>query len=446
MVKMPQKYLLGMIAVLLCSVIMNVFAKTAYRKMPGSPQCLKTVVRDTLKNNPDSLRAKENIKVAEQALARARGDFLPLISFRYATGQEKTDSYSKFESGAESEIDNNLNRREASLVMSESVFSGFSTYNLVKERKQELKTRRYGAMSVREVLSLQAAAAYLEVLRAKAIYALVLNNIVVHRETLQKVSVKFRTGAGRKTEMDLARGRLSQANSNLFIGRRAIKDAIAAFLKVVGYRPRRLKKVIKLPKTPRSLGQAKEIALTRNPVLKVSKSQFLAADKALRVAKSLRYPRVNIEVSRSTNYNLDGTEGRSRDWQGMLVFNYIVFNGGKDEASIKQAAHQRMSELYQQNTTKREVMEDVDNAWNDLQADRNRLSELKAHVVSSRAVLYGYKKQFELGRRSLLDVLNTEDELFRARASYVNGVYAIKSDTYRLLAAMGVLAAYFKMA
>jgi adhesin transport system outer membrane protein len=399
-------------------------------------QTLNYIVKYTLQQNPNILKSQAQLNAAQAATDVARGGYFPRIDARAAVGSGIYDTPYYEEHNAK------LDEAEAGLYVVQPIFSGLSTYNLVKQRQANTKSAGFNESYTKERLSLAAIQVYLEVLRSYSLKILALDNVKIHKRALRRVRLRYHGGGGHKTDVDLAKGRTARSQSTLHTIEAIHKNARAAFLQVVGLESQRLK-IPFLPKVPKTLTAAKKITLTRHPALLAAKERINAAAAAVNVNKSRFLPTIDIEASANSTHNTNGFPGRNRDFRALVVARYNFLNGGSDRAAISQAKQLYIAAMHNYQDIRRRAIENVTQTWDQLIADRKKLRELYSHVKSSHDVLYGYKKQFEMGRRTLLDVLNMENELFNSKVQLLNGKYAVKEDSYVLLADMGVLAKKF---
>ena len=164
-----------------------------------------------------------------------------------------------------------------------------------------------------------------------------------------------------------------------------------------------------------------------------------AAEAQVRETKSGFYPALDLVFSQSWNKNLDGLEGPNKDYSAMLRLRYNLFNGGADLARKRQAAYVLDETRDQANRTRRQVVESVRLSWNAYRALNDQMGWLKQHADSSLKTRDAYDKQFGIGQRTLLDLLDSENELFQARSAYVRAQYDRLFAEYRILAGTGDL-------
>jgi adhesin transport system outer membrane protein len=161
------------------------------------------------------------------------------------------------------------------------------------------------------------------------------------------------------------------------------------------------------------------------------------------LARSFWSPRVEVEASYSNNFNLDGVPGPNRDRMIMLLMKWNLFRGGFDFYRLKETAYQIDEATEISRNTMRQVENAVRVAHNAYATARERLPQLERYVKSSDVTRAAYQQQFSIGQRTLLDLLNAENEYLTARTTHATGRYIELSSYYRMLNAMGLLLSSF---
>jgi len=398
---------------------------------------LQSVIQHTLQYNPSVLRVLANKAAVHANYRGALSGFMPRAFIRYSTGKQKTENRFNL---AE---DITLRRTEQTLGLTIPIFSGFSTYNLIKQRSAEYRVAGFNEESIQERVVQRTVLAYLEVLRIGQIYNITQTNIRAHQKILAKVRLKYQGGAGRKTEVELAMARLAQrlVSFRAVIGAKERTDT--NFKQLTGFYPVELMEPEFLTKLPSSLATAIALASKTNPRLLESKAAMEASASAVAASKGLLLPRVNLEITKNRTENADGIIRVNHDSKAMLVVNYNLFNGGADIAQIDNALARRRAASQAYIEGQRAINAEVANAWSALQTDRQQLKQRKKYANAIEKVLLGYEKQFSLGRRSLLNLLDIENERYNAKITLINEQYSVKYDSYRLIASIGTLVNYF---
>ena len=219
------------------------------------------------------------------------------------------------------------------------------------------------------------------------------------------------------------------------------KNGVAEFYRVVGEYPQSLVVPLAVDGVPGTLEQALELALSNNPGLKAVEAELEASIAGRKQAKGSFYPRFDLEVGATRNDDLDGSEGANDDESAVVRMTYNIYRGGADRARLNEAEAREFAVREGVRSSKRAVEEDVTLIWNELQDILIRLEYLDAHVRSTKEVLSVYREQLSLGKRTLLDLLDVQNELLRAQIAKVSGEYIALLARYRVLASTGQLLA-----
>lgn len=396
---------------------------------------LQDAVNQTLTSHPDILSAQEEQGAAKSDVSQAKGGWLPSFDVEAGIGHENTNNPA---TRATSGGDVNFTRQESNFVIRQLLFDGGNVSNQVREAKANYKTRVFQVSETEQLLGFQAAEAYLNVLRARELVTIAQFDVKAHEDLFQKVQKRLKAGAGRKSELQLADSRLALSMSELDRELGGLHDANDTYIKLVGSAPPKQLSMPKPPKNmPHSLQQAQQLAMQINPTVKATDMQIAANQAAKGVAKSTFLPTFTLDVSQSYNNNLDGVKGYNNEKLEMVRMTYNVFNGGSDKAAVDAATYRVAAAQHDSATTRRDTNENVALSWNNLQANLNRIPPLQTHVTQSYNVWQAYEKQFQLGQRTLFDLLNAQSEYYDARAALTDAEYSVRVARYRLLAAIG---------
>jgi adhesin transport system outer membrane protein len=218
-------------------------------------------------------------------------------------------------------------------------------------------------------------------------------------------------------------------------------DAQTQFLRVVNQLPKDLVQPgADVALIPADLDAALAAALDVHPTLKSAQYDVAAANAQTTVAKANNYPEIALELDGNWDRNQNGLDD-TKDYElaAMLRLRYNLFNGGSDAAQIRRSAYDVNRAKAVGEDAYRQVSEGTRLAWNAWDVLVRQKSFLQQHVEASYQTVEAYKKQFNLGKRSLLDVLNTENELFEAQNEFIGADIDELRAKYRLLNATGLL-------
>lgn len=396
---------------------------------------LQDAVNQTLTSHPDILSAQEEQSAAHSDVSQAKGGWLPSFDVEAGIGHENTNNPA---TRATSGGDVNFTRQESNFVIRQLLFDGGNVSNQVREAKANYKTRTFQVSETEQLLGFQAAEAYLNILRARELVTIAQFDVKAHEDLFQKVQKRLKAGAGRKSELQLADSRLALSMSELDRELGGLHDANDTYIKLVGAIPPKRLSMPKPPKNiPHSLQQAQQLAMQINPTIKATDTQIAANQASRGVAKSTFLPTFTLDVSQSYNNNLDGVQGYNNEKLEMVRMTYNVFNGGSDKAAVDAATYRVSAAQHDSATARRDTNENVALSWNNLQANLNRIPPLQTHVTQSYNVWQAYEKQFQLGQRTLFDLLNAQSEYYDARSALTDAEYSVRIARYRLLAAIG---------
>jgi len=405
-------------------------------------QTLKEAVEQAVQTNPEVLVTTNRRLAADEGVKEARGGYWPQVDLLTGKGRERLDDINARALGLS---DTTSTRRESSIVLSQMLFDGFGVKSEVARRRALVDSSAYDVAATAEDLALRVAAVYLDVLRRQETVAAAVDSLEAHQRIYDHIKLRSDSGVGRRADLDQAEGRLALAKVNLRSEQSNLKDATTTYLRLVGEAPRTLFKPPSLEQgLPRSEKQALETALANNPTIKSAQADVAAADAQLAVAKAALWPRLDLEFA--ANHSSEIVQGRSNDATVMLRLRYNLWHGGADSARVREARHQVDQTNEVLNRTHRQVEESLSMALNAYVTSRDRLVSLQQYVESSDSTREAYAKQFSVGQRTLLDLLNAENEYFNARLSFLSGQYTELTSVFGVFAGMGQLLAALQIA
>ncbi|MBE9611028.1 TolC family outer membrane protein [Chitinilyticum piscinae] len=423
---MPKRAyrLIGGAALIVCSL--PVFATT-----------VNEAVEQTLRSNPDIQAGAAYRLSTDQAVKVARGGYYPKLDLIAGVGSQRYESPGIRSTARGPET---MDRSVANLRLSQMLFDGMGVQNEVQRNKSRVDSAAFKLASTSEQTGLRAVEVYLDVLRNQELVNLADLNLQAHQKAYDQIKIRSEGGFGKKSDEDQMAARLALAQSNLLAAQGNLSEAEYAYRRVVGLVPENLLKP-EVPdyQLPGSADEAAAEALSGNPIIKSAQADVEAAKAQNEAAKSLLYPRVDVEADYAYNDNVDGVEGYQKNAQIMLMLRWNLFNGGSHSARASETQQLTAQAQEVSNRVTREVDESSRLAFNAFNVAQKRLPSLKDHAQSSELTRDAYVKQFSLGQRTLLDLLDSENELYVARTDYVNGLFTELYARYRIAANNGKL-------
>lgn len=405
----------------------------------GKAATLREVIQHTLQTSPDVLMTTQNRRAVDQQLKQAQAGYWPQIDVTAGYGRENSDnSTTRSKTGG----DLTLTRHELGLSLSQLLFDGFSVAHHVAQQRHLVESAAYQVKENSENIAILTAEVYLEILRRREIVELNKDNVVIHQKILDQIRSLVEGGVGRHADLQQSMSRLALAKSSLVNAKGQLRNTEINYRRITGELPTQLIVPQLAPieaALPVSAESALEIALANHSSLQMTQADLLAAQAAERQAKSTLMPNLHLEVHATEGENLDGVAGDNDDLSAMLKMRYNLFRGGADQARIQESAERTGMAQEAIRRAHRVIEEETLLSWNSLLTIRARLDYLKSHLESTEEVLQSYKEQFKLGQRTLLDVLDSENELFSARASFVSARYAEMLSVLKVLESIGLL-------
>jgi len=400
-----------------------------------SAESLKEAVEQTVKSNPDILVDAQQRLAQEHQVTQAKAGYYPKVDMALGVGREWSENVST------QPDDKTLWRRESSLTLSQMLFDGYAVKNDVDRSEARLQAAAHKVNLTSEQIGLRTVEVYLEVLRRQELLALTQENLAAHEKTFQQIKLRADSGVARKADLEQAESRLSLAQSNLSSSQSNLREAEINYQRVVGKMPDGLLKPEDLPceLCPPTLDNTIDNAYANHPAMRSAIAEYDAALAQQRGADAAYKPHLNLELETSRNRNLDGVQFRDNDAYAMLRMQYNLFHGGADQARIRETEYLSQASQATVERTKRQVEEDTRMTWSALETAKSRLPLLKDRVDAATLTRDAYIKQFSVGQRTLVDLLDAENELYSARSDYVNGLYTERFARYRLMADMGKL-------
>lgn len=403
-----------------------------------SAASLEEVVTQGLSDNPDVQRTINARNAVYQEVRQAKAGYLPTVEVTAGFGYEWTNNTTTRASG---NGDVELDRGEAGLSIRQMIFDGYATSSEVSRQQARAISADKRLIETAESYALDAARSYIELNRRNTLLQQAKETLFNHVKIYDRIKRRSESGLGALASIQQAEGRLALAEVNVLAAENNMLDAKANFERVTG---QQAPEVMIYPELlnvtiPSTLDEATQAALSNHPTLQVAEADALAAVAQYDAAKRNYYPRVDFEVDRTWNNNLDGVDGFNEDLTAMFRMRYNLYNGGADQARVRQTQHQIEEAKAIQNNSQRDVLQSIELSWNAHSILSRQLPHLEQHVASSQKTRNSYLKQFNIGQRSLLDLLDTENEVFSSKNDLTNALHDHLSAQYRVMNGMGVL-------
>lgn len=406
----------------------------------GSPQTVEAkavtaseAVTAALNTNPEVQAKFHSFRDVYEEQGVANGGYMPKLDFSAGVGRHWLKS--------ESIGDKNYWRKGLRLELSQMLFDGFYTRNQVHRLKHSGQARYLEFMDAMENIGLESFRAYMDVLRYREMVNLSRRNYEYHQEIYKQISSRVRAGVAAGVDMEQITARLSLAQSNLVTELSNQHDVSARYQRYIGELPEENLAPAVLPDKgiPGTKVATLKDAYQHNFGFLATLSDIRAAQYAVSVQKAKFYPRIDFKARHDRSWNLDGVDGRRDESVAELVLNYNIINGGADQAALHQYREKMYRSVDLKDKAARDLRQTIEIAFNEREMIKEQLQYFDRHYKSMEKVREAYHEQFNIGKRTLLDLLDTENEYYQARRAFYNGFFDLTIANARTLAGLGRL-------
>jgi adhesin transport system outer membrane protein len=410
------------------------------------------VVHKTIENHPQMQMVKEDLNTEKQVLTQVKAGYLPSVDLSFSIGPEYTRTI------ANDRIGYDYTRQSASATLTQPIFSGLSTVYGVKQQKALILSNDNKVLEKANGLALEATTAYLEMLKNKELLDIAKENVDVHEKYLGQIKEKVDAGVGRASDYKQTLSRYENAMSVLYLSEQNYENSIYNFQRILpdeitdGY----LEKPTAGDLPAETLEGLLEMAVDNNPTIHVSMADIEAAQASVSRADSAFYPTVDARLQAFWDKNINGVGtksgptssdyDRNNGWNALVVLNYNIFNGMYDKARKETNKHRVLKQTSTLSDAKRYVTANTSLAWYTFKSTQEQMVHIEKNIEASADTVSAYQEENDLGRRSIIDLLNIELEYNGAKnrkvvAQYDNLVayYQILSHTGKMLEMMNVI-------
>ncbi|HAT1764729.1 TPA: TolC family outer membrane protein [Legionella pneumophila] len=395
--------------------------------------------------NPDILLNTAKGLSAKQAIDKAKGGLYPSIDVTGGFGRQR--SVNPTSAAIDDTPSTTLNIVESAVELRQRLFAGGGIINEVKRNQYLTEAQKWKTQGIAEDLALEITKNYFAVLLHERLYAYSIENLKAHKAVFKMIKERATAGITRTAEVDQANARLALAEANKISALADLQEVKINYAKTVGKWPENLQ-VPNVParkSLPNNLARIIEKGLDNHPTVKSSYADIKEAKAQYDVARAAYYPEVNLVLNSSKNKNLGGLIGPNDSDTVAVRMNYNAFRGGADAARIRETAYQVQEAYETKNRTLLELKETIRLAWNAYVASALRIQPLKQHVTASRKTRTAYQDEFKVGKRTLLDLLDSQNEYYQSQIELARAENDEILSRYRILNGMGCLLKYLNL-
>jgi adhesin transport system outer membrane protein len=401
--------------------------------LADSSHTLQQIVEKTVTSNPEVQARYHNFTAAEQETLVTRGRLLPQLDL--------TSTYRDQEKMVPDPGNTGIPENRTALVLRQLLFDGFITSNEMNRLSHASRVRFYELQSTMQKVGLEATRAYLDIQRYRQLSDYAKDNYVTHKQFYDRIEERVLAGVGRRVDLEQASGRLALAEANLLTELTNLHDATANYQRLVGELPPDTLPEIDLAAlgVSNTAVEALDLAYKQNPDLLAAIENIVATENEVKSKRGSYMPRLDLQATKVLDTSSDGRNSAQAADVLELTLNFNLFNGLSDRSAISQAAEKLISTHDLRDKACIDTRQTVAIAYNDIERLREQLVYRDQHQLSIEKAREAYRRQFDIGQRTLLDLLDTENEYFQARRAYANTEYDLEAAFARTYAGQGEL-------
>jgi outer membrane protein len=390
---------------------------------------------DAYNSNPQILAERANLRATDEAVPQALSGWRPTVTFSGSIGAEHVESKppSVFVGGPIPRV--------ADLNITQPIYSGGHTVALTAQAEKTVEAERARNIAIEGTVFLSVIQAYLDVIRDQATLELSVNNEQVLRKQLEATSDQFRVGAVTRTDVALAGARLASATASRLQAEGNLQVSRANYERAVGHPPERLTAANLRPVLPATREDAVNIAALNNPNVVAAIFTEDAARDAIDATRAQLLPTLSLigDVNRSVSTVVDNQTTSAASLTARVAA--PLYEAGNVYSQTRQAVEVLGQRRSQTDDTRRAAVQGATQAWEQTASGRAQIISLQSTIRAAEIALEGTQQEQTVGARTILDVLNAEQELFTNRVQLVTAQHDLALVEFNLALQIGQLTA-----
>lgn len=392
--------------------------------------------------NPQLGAQRASLRATDEGVAQANAGWRPSVNAQGTYGTQHFD----ITAGNQS-LKTNAHPLQGQVTVNQPIFRGGRTWAEIGRAKALVRAGRAQLENTEQNVLLAAVSAYMNVIRDQSIVALRRHNVEVLQKQLHATQVQFEVGDLTRTDVAQSQARLAGAQSDLTVAQGQLQTSRAAYEQVIGRPTETLDEAPPLPKLPGTLDDMIELASKQSPGVIAARETERAADYAVDDSVGALLPQLSVQgqygySQGSINSGLSaGTALTVNTTSIMALLTVPLYQGGADEASVRQAKELHGQAQLNAANADRVARQNARAAWEDFQSAQGTITSAEAQVKANRLAFEGVQKEQQVGGRTILDVLNAQQELLNSQVAVVTAKRNAEVAAYQLLAAVGQLTA-----
>lgn len=393
-----------------------------------------TALREIDASNPEITAARSVVKASGADVRQSWAGWQPSVGVSAGIARAKTKA-------DQMGIDESYTQKQLGVSVEQNLFQGFSTNARIDAAKGQLQAEQASLYATRQTVFLEAVQAYLNVLNTREVLALRRNNEKVLREYYNLFSQKEQVGVLTKTDVAQAEARLELAKYAAIAAKADYDNALETYRRIYGQTENQYTDVSTdrlKPVFPKTIQEAEQQALANHPSILAADARYRSADAQITVARQTILPSVDVKAS-AMRFDDIPLADRVDDSRIGVYLTVPLYDKGTALAQTQKAKANASAIKAQITGAQRAVLEKLNQAWNIYQAQTAAITSAQIRIKASRLALDGVRDEQERGRRTVLDVLNAEQEVLDARVSLTQAHHCQTLAFFSVLSGTGAL-------
>ena len=423
-------------------------AMTVLAAMPltaARGQTLESALMQAYQNNPSLNSQRAATRAIDEGVPQALSGYRPKVAITGVGGEQTSSTTSKtinFGLGTYSTVAGYNSPASVGATVTQTLFNGFQTANRTRQAESAVLAARATLRLTEQTVLLNAATAYMNLLRDTAILDLQRRNVEVLQEQLRQTRDRFNVGEVTRTDVAQAESSLAAGRSQVLLAEANYTASVATYRQVIGSEPGKLSPASPVDRfSPHSLPGAIAVSSANNPAVTTAQYNVDVALEAVKVAEGALYPTVTVQGSYQKNWltpqSLSVMDSYNASVLGTL--SVPIYQGGAEYSLIRQAKETLGQKRLDLDSARDQIRQNVVQAWGQLDAAKANINATQAQVQASEIALNGIREEARVGQRTTFDVLTAQQTLVNARVALVTAQHDRVVASYTLLSAVGRL-------
>ena len=409
----PRGFLRGRLRGSCFAAVAAIIGSLAWTGSAGAETLIDALTKAYL-NNPTLLAQRAQLRATDELVPQALSGYRPTVTGNASAGKSRNNSSPSFAGGIQ-----NRSPRTLSLNLRQPLFRGFRTLSETNQAQNTVLAERARLLSVEQDVLFAAATSFVDVVRDQAVLELNIGNEQVLRRQLEATRDRFEVGEVTRTDVSQAEARLARAVADRVQAEGSLEISRAVYRNIIGESPGKLAQPGKIEQVPGSLNETIELARETNPSVVAARFAEMASRDGVDLIAGELLPTLSLNGDLSRNLSTSTRGSRSSAASIVAQITVPLYQAGAVTSRVraaKQVASQRRIQIME---ARRDAAENGSRAWENLKTAQARIGAFEAETRANEIALEGVKQEASAGLRTVLDVLDAEQELLDARVNLV---------------------------